>query len=1503
MTDWRSWSCHDVAEWLVKTGFPQYTETFKVNDIAGDILPELSNDVLRDDLGIAAFGHRTRILHAVRALMQSEQPTKKTLDLLVLHAAPLVIRSGEGLGAMEKLDLEAERQAITNALRHDMHHRAVHIRFDVATADVLRRLVTTTSFRALHFSGHGRGVDPAICFEDGYGCAHLVTPDHLRELTFTGRDSSDSMASTQLVFVNSCHSERVARVFVESGIPHVVAVHSDSLVVDASATMFAKHFYLSLFSGDTVQTAFDVARGLVRALPSPPRGVCCCAHLHEVTCDWVKAGSSHSHHIQGRCCCKGDSLRYPHDESSKFLLLGGDGSPHAHEIVLFENMASGRLHDHTPKCPSSIPSQHGQFIGRNREMHHLIKAIQSHAITVCIGAPGIGKSSMVVAVAHFAHSRRLFEDGVFHVDLEGQKLSSVRYAIAQAMGIAAGDSDDEVFAEIGTRRCLLVLDKMEELMDEDEEQTQNLLSKIVALSPNTRLLVASRRIPHVAGVSASSLSLTQLPMHMATHLLRLMAPTCSKNDAQRLAKICGGLPLAIRVVGRALANARSMLTPSQMIEHLESGESTLENMKEINQVGQRECIDRCIRSSFSHLDEPLRLAFMALGLFRGVFGREAVEALLPPPRSSSGSHLERSDSGSTVSSSGLSSGSFFPQAVYASRRFQSLDIDQETSSGLGDKLQELDGFLFENDGVFTRESYNLLNCESTDEVQAQTIEVASAEKALHQLHKWSLLEVDARAKRYRMHNLIQLFAEEEGVHIADPGDEERRHPLGRELLLTWRRRFVRHYCVVVANASHAYRYDGQLELFDRERANIDSAIRIAHMLTAQNIERMRDIRREESERQFDEALAGVSIQSEFGDEEDTNASRPKSPDVRLFEPSALLDALIYCNLVARSRFILRTRMEPKRRLRVFSSCLHLIRETRSLYCTCGCSENDPANLLWDIEEVKYDRPLGILDTLPTYDEPVAGKADAFPCSCHGLRELIALEILLLIDLGYAACDGADWIAGEYFYLEVIRLQRDVLGWGENAQVAEVMNQFGICLSSSAAWGFMAFNIWMLRHAERLLLAATKVRGRVLGERHPEFATSLNNLANFYKNSNPSKRQNPSQQRRPQRNDRSGRGRRSGDSASHDRDLRHTTSNGNHARRNTEVDATGTPDVETLYRRSLAIREATLGSCHPHVAQSLNNLALFLSHKLELGAFVDERHRSQMEEIDQLFNRALQIRSLTLGNASFETAATLNNIGNLKRLQRKWAEGEKRILEAIRVISRFDSEQSPRAARMYVNLGRLYRDQQRYDEAIAAYSTARDIRQKWFPDSRDVGYCIEQIGKCMLAQGKTEEGEVVTTRGRKMRKLGAMAIPDLTKDARGRSHAPDDSTPAHVSARVNVISVVPEEALWCRPFNFAGRLLGDRGVLMKRIDAISCAHLRYFGPWPSEIFKAGSTAETNKLVREAHVRITAVSDQALERARRECIYHLQDIRRQWTNYCEADAERRQSESMSHEDAMP
>lgn len=285
------------------------------------------------------------------------------------------------------------------------------------------------------------------------------------------------------------------------------------------------------------------------------------------------------------------------------------------------------------------------------------------------------------------------------------------------------------------------------------------------------------------------------------------------------------------------------VTPERMIEYLERDEHRFETIRELNQVGHKECVDRCIRSSFCHLDEPLRLAFMAFGFFRGSFEIEAAEAVLSSvfteqnaagklAKSSGYSLTSSSLSGSGGATTNSSSSTYFPADAYSkNNRSRNRDDDASSVRSLGSQLSNMDGFGFDNDGAMTNDSYDLLDLESSEEVKAREVIVPSASVALELLHQWSLVEFDSKTNRYRMHNLVQLFAEEEAGRMGDecfadqaPTSSPNSAPssfvaasmgapptsilLGKELLLTWKRRFVRYYCMIVAKASHAYRFDG-----------------------------------------------------------------------------------------------------------------------------------------------------------------------------------------------------------------------------------------------------------------------------------------------------------------------------------------------------------------------------------------------------------------------------------------------------------------------------------------------------------------------------------------------------------------------------------------------------------------------------------------------------------------------------------------------------------------------
>ncbi|CAK4488559.1 unnamed protein product [Aphanomyces euteiches] len=1266
-----AWSCDQVAEWLRENNFGEY-----IDAVDGACLVELDEDMLKNDLQVMKLGRRKALMKAIKEYDDSSN----VLDLAVLHAAPLVLermsKEGKHLHPMEKLDLDVERSAFQDVLQRNILQKRIQTRYDVATADSFRSLLTAWQIKVLHFSGHGVGLEEKLCFEDNCGGTHLISPAMLSELIHSGGSSSTTFL--QVVFVSACHSEKVARVFVDAGVPHVVAVHSVSKIVDESAKDFAKQFYLALFAGKTVAAAFDIAKTA--------------------------------------------------------------------------------------------------FMGRNIETYNLVRSISHGHVTVCTGAPGIGKSSLAMAAAHYILQRRICPDGVFYVDLEGLELSAVKYAIARSVGLLTGESesssDAEVFAELGSKRCLLVLDKVEELLDRDEHKCQEWLGQLVGTATQTRFLLASRRCPVIPNVTVQPLSISELPPQTSADLLRLSAPQCSIEEARTLARICGYLPLALRVIGRALANTRSNLTAQDLIDRLQVEDKRLIEITGLPNAGEKECIDRCIRSSFDHLDRPLQLAFMALGLFRGVFDRHAAAAVLQSVPS-----VESSLSKSYSAPSILSDSRSGITRHFSHTSLGQIDETQSVTStqSLGDQLLKLDDFQ-DPDDALTNQSYLLLNLESKEEVLASVLDVRSAEAALEQLNNWSLLERVKQHKlphhlprptQYRLHNMIQLFAEEEA------NKRSFETPESHALFLTWRRRFVRHYCMILATASHKFRYSGNLTQFDENRSNIESALRVGQQLARHSEDLAREL------------LATETLQE--------------------VEYTPVIDVLLYGNLIARGRFIFRVRFDPRKRMELFQTSIQLSKAARVLNCKCGHAENN-SDILMD----GFDFDC----TSHSYETP---SKDAPPCECSGVMELLSLEVLMLMEMGYAYYDVMEYGKSEHMYRESLRLQKDVLHRNDHSHVAEVMNYLGICLSTRK--GYHAVNPWNFRNAETLLIEAKAMRERVLGTNHPDYATSLNNLGNFYKAAL--------------------------QMISHKDESKDMKFGWGGVLLKTE------DDIKEFYTTSLSIRELNLGRDHPHVAQSLNNLALFRSHMLDKtpkDELPDEEGLKQLHvEIEQLYSRALDIRRKKLGANSPDTASTLNNLGNFKYNQGAYPAAEVYCKEALKIRKQYYQQDNDRVAQSLINVGRILVAQEKYAEAEHVYKEALELRRILMPDSKEVAFCLgkkfnllqgcqwsnrdaEKIGRCKIRMGQHDEGARLLSEGQLMKRrsgLSSLSSKMHHSDSYSTLDSMSDTFSDTSFEKLFLSSVLsPETMERNEELNIDGRLIGTKGARLKEVQHESRARVTY-----------------------------------------------------------------------------
>ncbi len=214
--------------------------------------------------------------------------------------------------------------------------------------------------------------------------------------------------------------------------------------------------------------------------------------------------------------------------------------------------------------PAQLPPDTAAFLGRGAELERLYETVKpaagGPAVLVTINGPGgVGKSALAVHAAHQLAER--FPDGTLYANLQGASpgLEPLEPSEVLARWLRALDASEtqatgnlhEATAQfrslLSGQRVLLVLDGAL-----DESQVQPLLPT----SPGCAAVLTSRS-PLTALDNARRVELDVLEPAQAVQLLgRIAGPRRVADEpdaATETARLCGYLPLALRVCGARLA--------------------------------------------------------------------------------------------------------------------------------------------------------------------------------------------------------------------------------------------------------------------------------------------------------------------------------------------------------------------------------------------------------------------------------------------------------------------------------------------------------------------------------------------------------------------------------------------------------------------------------------------------------------------------------------------------------------------------------------------------------------------------------------------------------------------------------------------------------------------------------------------------------------------------------------------------------------------------------------
>ena len=235
-----------------------------------------------------------------------------------------------------------------------------------------------------------------------------------------------------------------------------------------------------------------------------------------------------------------------------------------------------------PVRPGQLPRRSQGFVGRPSELRRLQRVLDSRAgsgIGIVVGLPGIGKTALAIEAGHVALERGGFGGGQLFLDLRGYdpvplSAHNALGELLRDLGVPANDihaeeqaREKQFLSELAQRKepLLIVLDNVH-----DVSQVKPLLP---GGGPHRVLLTSRNTLPQLdePTVNLDVLSAEESVKLIERFLCRKSADDKRIQDepalATEVARLCGYLPLALRIAAALLADSTLAKLAGELAAH------------------------------------------------------------------------------------------------------------------------------------------------------------------------------------------------------------------------------------------------------------------------------------------------------------------------------------------------------------------------------------------------------------------------------------------------------------------------------------------------------------------------------------------------------------------------------------------------------------------------------------------------------------------------------------------------------------------------------------------------------------------------------------------------------------------------------------------------------------------------------------------------------------------------------------------------------------------------
>jgi CHAT domain-containing protein/Tfp pilus assembly protein PilF len=311
----------------------------------------------------------------------------------------------------------------------------------------------------------------------------------------------------------------------------------------------------------------------------------------------------------------------------------------------------------------------------------------------------------------------------------------------------------------------------------------------------------------------------------------------------------------------------------------------------------------------------------------------------------------------------------------------------------------------------------------------------------------------------------------------------------------------------------------------------------------------------------------------------------------------------------------------------------------------------------------------------------------------------------------------EYAKAEPLYLQAKEIRKKVLGENHPNYASSLHNLAGLYKSMGE-----------YAKAEPLYLQAKEIYKKVLGENHPDYATSLNSLAALYSGMGENAKAEPLYLQA--------------------KEIYKKVLGENHPDYATSLNSLAAlyrsmgenAKAEPLFLQAKEIFKKVLGENHPDYATSLNNLASLYG---DMG---------EHAKAEPLYLQAKEIEKNVLGKNHPNYATSLNNLALLYNSMGEHAKAEPLYLQAIEIRKKVLGEKHPNYATSLNNLAGLYNSMGEHAKAEPLYLQAKEIYKKVLGENHTLyALSLNNLAALYNSMGENAKAEPLYLQAKEIRK--------------------------------------------------------------------------------------------------------------------------------------------------------